>query len=91
MRTVHNLKTLPGYFKEVMEGNKTFEIRKDDRGFKVGDVLLLKEWREGSEIDRIGIGVYTGREVPVYVSYIFTGGFYGVKEGYCVMAIKLVE
>ena len=41
---IHELKILPQYFKEVEENKKTFELRKDDRDYKVGDVLLLKEW-----------------------------------------------
>ena len=39
----HELKTYPKYFQETIEGNKPFEIRKNDRNFQVGDVLILKE------------------------------------------------
>ena len=58
---LHELKTYPKYFQETIEGNKLFEIRKNDRNFQVGDVLLLKEW------DNIK---YTGREVGAMVRYI---------------------
>ena len=41
---IHELKIKPVYFEAVKEGIKTFELRKDDRNFKVGDILLLREW-----------------------------------------------
>lgn len=40
----HQLKTWPGYFHAVKTGVKTFEIRKDDRKFNVGDTLVLNEF-----------------------------------------------
>lgn len=42
MGKTHELKILPKYFSEVYSGNKTFEVRKNDRNFKVGDMLILK-------------------------------------------------
>lgn len=39
----HILKTDPQYFKAVERGEKRFEIRKNDRGFEVGDTLILTE------------------------------------------------
>ena len=38
---VHNLKIKPQYFKDVVSGIKTFEVRKNDRNFKVGDLMVL--------------------------------------------------
>ncbi len=53
----HELKILPEYFKEVLLGNKNFEIRKNDRNFQVGDYVELREYdptkyfyRNGDEI-----------------------------------------
>lgn len=37
---VHELKIAPEYFKDVRTGLKKFEIRKNDRDFKVGDRLF---------------------------------------------------
>lgn len=37
----HVLKTLPDYFDAVARGEKTFEVRRDDRGFQKGDILVL--------------------------------------------------
>lgn len=43
--TVHELKSLPEFFEPLATGVKTFEIRRNDRGFKVGDQLIVQEWR----------------------------------------------
>lgn len=40
---IHELKILHEYFEAVTSGRKQFEIRKNDRGFKVGDQLILCE------------------------------------------------
>ena len=42
-RQVHRLKTLCTYWTEVATGDKTVEIRKDDRNFQNGDILVLLE------------------------------------------------
>lgn len=59
----HELKTLPPFFDAILEGRKTFEIRKDDRDFHVGDILHLREWTPAFEY-------ITGRELFKRVTYI---------------------
>lgn len=44
MKKYHDLKIFPRYFEEVVNGSKRFEIRKNDRDFKVGDEVLLREY-----------------------------------------------
>jgi len=75
---IHELKTWPGYFQPIMDGLKTFEIRKADRDFAVGDVLYLREFDPESE-------AYTGRDIRVTVTYIISGGPFRV-DGHVVMA-----
>ncbi len=74
----HELKILPEYLGPIIEGTKTFEIRKNDRNFEVGDLLLLRGWN-GEK--------YTGEETTVEVTYIldYTSGY--VLDGYVVMSI----
>ena len=78
---IHVLKTWSEYFEEVFMGHKTFEIRKNDRDFTVGDILILKEWN-------IYTKSYTGRSLARNVTYLFNGGSFGVEEGFVVMSIQ---
>ena len=66
--TVHELKTWPVYFQEIADGNKTFEYRLDDRGFKTGDQVRLREYSV-SNAQTLG-GCYTGRELTATIGYI---------------------
>lgn len=50
----HTLKIQPQYFSAVQSGAKPFEIRKNDCGFKVGDVLELEEWEPCSHCEATG-------------------------------------
>lgn len=80
----HQLKIIPKYFKEIVDGNKNFEIRRNDRGFKIGDTLILKEY------DPIKKN-FTGNYAKATVMYILKDKDFpiGIKEGYCIMGIHL--
>ena len=77
----HNLKTWPEYFNGIVSGAKTFEVRKNDRGFNVGDTLIFEEYNpENFE--------YTGRQWMATVSYLLPGGQFGIAVDYCVMGLR---
>ncbi len=76
--TIHTLKTIPPYFKAILNDTKKFEIRKNDRYFKVGDILILAEYSMVNQ-------KYTGRELTRVVTYITD---YQQKEGYIVMSLE---
>ena len=42
--TIHKLKLNAAYYDDSASGIKTFEIRNNDRNFKVGDILELREY-----------------------------------------------
>lgn len=77
----HELKTIPKYFNAVREGRKTFEVRKDDRNFKVGDTLKLIKYEDGICSDRctVKITYILGRknDEKMYV-----------PEGYVILGIR---
>lgn len=76
----HALKTWPSFFKEIINGVKTFEIRKNDRDFKIGDRLLLQEYDPENKS-------YTGKDWDGEIVYVFSDEKFGVKKGYVVLGI----
>jgi patatin-like phospholipase/acyl hydrolase len=76
----HELKTWPEHFEVMRRGEKTFEVRKNDRDFKVGDFLHLLEWNPKTK-------KYTGRDLIRPVKHILLGGQFGIELGYIVMSI----
>jgi hypothetical protein len=62
-RTVHELKTWPAYFHALISGDKTFELRRNDRDFMPGNMLRLREWCPDKRD-------YTGRECECIVTYV---------------------
>jgi ParB family chromosome partitioning protein len=79
---IHDLKCWPEYFKALVSGEKSFEFRKDDRDFSVGDKLFIEEW--DPETER-----YTGAYVAFRVTYIACGSL--IPDGFCVMSIVPIE
>lgn len=75
----HRIKTLPHPFAALLDGSKTFELRRDDRGYAVGDVLVLCEWD----------GRFTGRETVRVVTYMCSVAAWvpGAPCGWSVLAL----
>ena len=78
--TEHRLKTWPMFYDRIISGEKTFEVRRKDRDFKVGDILILQEWNPENQS-------YTTREFKVKVKYILEGYNLGIRVDFCVMSI----
>ena len=81
MRKTHYLKTWPEFFQAMKSGKKTFELRKNDRDYEVGDTLVLQEY-EPIE------GCYTGFELKREVTYLLAEIPF-VPEGYVCMSVAL--
>jgi hypothetical protein len=88
----HELKTDPEVFQAVAVGAKTYEIRKDDRGFVVGDKLRLLETVSTGEEMRNGAPLsYTGKMTEAVVTHILRGPVYGLKNGWVLMSIRVIK
>ena len=88
----HELKTDPEVFNDVFESCKSFEIRRNDRKFQVGDTLCLRETEftgEQMRSDALKYPLeYTGRETTREVTYILRGPIYGLQDGWVIMSIE---
>lgn len=73
----HELKIQPEFFQAIADRKKTFEVRRNDRNFKVNDVLILREFHDGA---------YTDRSLSAQIIYM-TGYFQ--LPGYVVLGISL--
>ena len=80
MANMHDLKTWPDYFSAVRLGIKTFELRRDDRGFRAGDYLRLREFHPDYG--------YSGAEIVMLVTYVLPGGQFGLMPGWVCMGVK---
>ena len=80
---LHELKTWHEPFQAIWDDLKTFEYRLNDRDFKVGDVLMLKEFIPMHES-------YTTRVIIADVKYILKDSF-SVPEGYAIMQLMIIK
>lgn len=81
----HDLKIWPQYYCRVADGSKTFEVRKNDRGFQTGDEVVLREWSPtkatvvkyvpsgdgGAQVIRVEcVEGYTGNKLIFKIGYV---------------------
>lgn len=78
MKKTHKLKITPQYYKEVANGTKTFEIRKNDRDYQTGDIVILREYNEDTKD-------YTGNELSFKIGFVTD---YEQTDGYVVFSIQ---
>lgn len=79
----HELKTWPEYFDSIVSLRKMFEVRINDRKFRVGDGLIVREWNPLLE-------KYTGRVEKRIITYV-SDGIQGTCPDYVVLSLKLVD
>lgn len=74
---MHELKISHQYFSDIICAGKRFELRKDDRGYKLGDTIRLREIENGE---------YTGAAIEFTIIYVLRDcPEYGLMSGYCIL------
>ena len=76
MKVTHYLKIEDKFLEDVLSGNKTFEVRVNDRAFQKGDLIVFRKPTDPNSFVR---GTAT-------ISYVLSG--YGIKEDWVVFGLK---
>ena len=84
----HKIKILSSFVNPLLRGEKTFEIRKNDRGYQKGDIVEFEvchdEWtdKNRSVVQELQCKSYE-------ITYVING--WGLKNGYVVFGISEVS
>jgi hypothetical protein len=76
---VHYLKCTPEFFDPLNAGEKNFEVRLNDRGFRVGDLCVFRRWTSDEG--------YTGLAAVRTVTFILDDPRYCLP-GYVVLGLR---
>lgn len=82
---IHKLKIKQEYANAIIGNAKHFEVRKNDRNYQIGDVVLFKV---------VDSTEYHGIEGRAYfIPYVLTHDEFpeAIKEGYCVFTIAELD
>lgn len=88
---IHELKTVAYAFDAVKAGLKRFEVRKNDRGFQSGDLVVLRRlYGPDDEVNEWRVGELDGEAdaLTYRVGWLLQGGQFGIEPGYCVFQLE---
>ena len=80
MKVTHQIKLEAEFFDDALSGRKSFELRKNDRNYKEGDMLEMEEIKDGKK---------TGRKCSKRIVYMMEN-FEGLEDGYCILGCELL-
>jgi hypothetical protein len=87
------LKTDPLLFAKSWHGLKPYELRLNDRNYRVDDLLLLKETTHSGQAIAAGEPLcYTGRWMLIRITDVLQGqGLYGLQADWVTMSVETVR
>ena len=83
---IHQLKIKESFANAVLRGDKTFEVRENDRGFQTGDFVMFTVLYNSDGLEMIN---HPLSKRLYEITYVLSG--WGIKEGYVVFGIKRVN
>lgn len=81
----HNIKILKEYADAIASGEKTFEIRLNDRNYDEGDIIKF----EVRDTKGVIYGAHPITRNKYQITYVLSG--WGLEKGYVVFSIKEVD
>ena len=90
---LHELKILHEYLVDITVGIKTFELRKNDRDYQVGDLIrFIDIGEDDTETDKCVCEPYIDENTLYRITYVLKDvEKYGLDKDYCILAIKKLE
>ena len=76
---IHQIRLASMYYDDVASGRKSFELRKNDRDYHVGDRLEMMEFNNGR---------HTGRNIKADIIYMLED-YSGLEDGFCILGIAV--
>ncbi len=76
---IHEVKIGASFYDDAASGRKPFELRKNDRDYKAGDILKMLEFQDGE---------YTGRALYAGITYVLED-YTGLEDGYCILGTNI--
>lgn len=86
--TVHRLKAWPDTFEPIRSGVRTFDVRLNDRHFKVGEIIEYREWVDDKPTGRTLRKTITYILHAVQEEFVLAKPRWGLKLHYCILSLK---
>ncbi|WP_413641489.1 DUF3850 domain-containing protein [Mycobacterium sp. RTGN5] len=85
----HELKSWSEFFRPIVSGERAHELRRNDRDYRVGDRLILREYDPeagtySGEYCEVVVTSITSRDVPCAVSD------QGLNPDFCILSVRVV-
>lgn len=81
---VHKIKLSEDFAEAVLNGDKSFEIRNNDRGYQKGDTVIFKVVERGGMAMEVFNHPLNGIEFEI--TYVLNG--WGLKDGFVAFGIR---
>jgi hypothetical protein len=90
----HTLKTVATVWDAVNAGEKTFEVRRNDRFFQRGDIVILRKLSSDNsyyERDYTAKSSFATCDLKFKIGWILQGGQFGLEPGYIAFQLESVD